>query len=223
MKPWKKYLIEFVVIVIGILTAIQLENWNQDRKDRAKEKLLLSELHNEFKKNKSQFQNVIRKHSFALYHTQKILNMMPIKINETSLDTLTKSLKNILGGSTFNPSDGTIRSIISSSSIDLISNPELRLLIVSWEDQKSDYIEAENYAMDNLLKELVPYIMTQFGRHTDLSDPRIALNELKSIRFEAMIQTRKIYLNAIIDDSSGERHDIEKTIDDIIRLTKDAE
>ena len=44
MKPWKKYLIEFVVIVVGILTAISLENWNQERIQKNDEIELVEQL-----------------------------------------------------------------------------------------------------------------------------------------------------------------------------------
>ena len=57
-KPIKyfRYAIgEIVLVVIGILIALQVNNWNQKRIDRNKETIILKELHEEFKKNKVQF------------------------------------------------------------------------------------------------------------------------------------------------------------------------
>ena len=46
-KPWKymRYAIgEIVLVVIGILIALQINNWNENRKSNTKEKNLLIEL-----------------------------------------------------------------------------------------------------------------------------------------------------------------------------------
>lgn len=51
----KKYMLyalgEIFLVVIGILIALQINNWNENRKDRTKEKLVLQELITTLKKN----------------------------------------------------------------------------------------------------------------------------------------------------------------------------
>jgi len=44
--------------MIGILLALQVSNWNQDRKDRISERKLLDNIHKDFVQNKIQFDTV---------------------------------------------------------------------------------------------------------------------------------------------------------------------
>ena len=52
-----KYLLyaigEIALVVIGIVIALQINNWNEWRKDRIMESALLSQLHEEFTTNKT--------------------------------------------------------------------------------------------------------------------------------------------------------------------------
>ena len=46
---------EIILVVIGILIALQVNNWNEERRNRVKEKAILKELHKDFKKNLEEF------------------------------------------------------------------------------------------------------------------------------------------------------------------------
>ncbi len=50
-KYFKYAIGEIVLVVIGILIALQINNWNNNRNDRLKEKQLLINLRQEFKTN----------------------------------------------------------------------------------------------------------------------------------------------------------------------------
>lgn len=50
---------EIVLVVIGILIALQINNWNENRKDRIKEQKVLIELKTLFEENITQLENKI--------------------------------------------------------------------------------------------------------------------------------------------------------------------
>ncbi len=48
-KYFKYAIGEIILVVIGILIALQINNWNEKRKDVAKEQLILKQLQREYK------------------------------------------------------------------------------------------------------------------------------------------------------------------------------
>ena len=146
-----KYAIgEIILVMVGILLALQVSNWNQQRIAAQKEQLLLEALHDEFIKNKSQLEHVISIHEKALASTQYVISEFPIDPEAINLDTLNERMKYWGNWVTFNPSQGVIRSLVNTSSFELISDPELRALLVSWEDVLADYEEEEDISVKSL-------------------------------------------------------------------------
>ena len=217
MKDWKKYLIEFVVIVVGILTAIQLEDWNQDRKDRAKEKLLLRELHAEFLNNKAQFQNVIRAHKETLNSFDFFLSLASKSNSEIDRDSVNHHLFKLYYGYTFNPSQGIINSIINSSNIDLISDDELRKRIITWGDIIKDYQEEEEKSAELVTNLVIPY-QVKYLKGFTFTDHN--LNMFKRDEFQQIMFLRKGFAGQILNNDDQERKKVEDAINDIIRLTE---
>ncbi|MEO1033284.1 MAG: DUF6090 family protein [Bacteroidota bacterium] len=74
-----KYAIgEILLVVLGILIALQINNWNEKRISKAKEQLLLKELHLEFRDNKAQLDTVVYYHRRALRSAEKIIDRFPL-------------------------------------------------------------------------------------------------------------------------------------------------
>ena len=66
-NKFSKYMLyaigEIILVVIGILIALQINNWNEGRKDRAKEQELLAQLRSEYQSNLDQLnQKKLHKH-----------------------------------------------------------------------------------------------------------------------------------------------------------------
>jgi predicted negative regulator of RcsB-dependent stress response len=51
-KYFKYAIGEIILVVIGILIALQINNWNENRLEKIEEQSFLSNLHNEFSQNK---------------------------------------------------------------------------------------------------------------------------------------------------------------------------
>jgi hypothetical protein len=62
----KKYLLyavgEIFLVMIGILLALQVNNLNEERKNKALERAYLSDIHQDFLKNKNQFEERLKKY-----------------------------------------------------------------------------------------------------------------------------------------------------------------
>ena len=69
-----KYAIgEIVLVVIGILIALSINNWNENRLKSNKEKIVLSNIHKEFNENKVQLDTVLYWHKKNHYACSKII------------------------------------------------------------------------------------------------------------------------------------------------------
>lgn len=127
---WREYLIELIVIIVGILLAIALNEWNTNRKDRQKEKQVLQQIHEEFILNKEQLDHRVAFHQNTYKYCEKILDLCPIDINTVNLDSIQLYIFEIGKWETYNPTQGTIESLTNTSSFDIISDEKLRLLLI---------------------------------------------------------------------------------------------
>ena len=218
-KYFKYAIGEIVLVVIGILIALQINNWNVKRVNSLKERLLLNELHNEFIKNKAQLQEVVTAHKEAMKSTQYVIAQLPINPKTIDLDALHTNMWNWGRRYTFNPSQGVVKSLVNSSSFDIISNPELRKLLVSWEDVLTDYQEEEINAFNMLTEHMLPTILNNLS-WSSLKDKRFDTSYLASIEFENIFRLRELNLADILESQSGELKQITATIDQIIDLSK---
>lgn len=223
-KYFKYAIGEIVLVVIGILIALQINNWNTERIENQKEKLLLDELHNEFVQNKRQLDTAILIHSRTLKSINYIKNRLPLNLKSENLDSLSYHLYYTTYYYTYNPSKGIINAISNSAAFDVISNDELRKLIISWEDVLIDYQEEEINARDNFNNHLKPFIKEHmYYANTPnkmLSDSRIDLSFLETLAFDNFILDRYFDVSEIIENDAGELDVIIATIDKIIELSK---
>jgi Family of unknown function (DUF6090) len=224
-----KYLLyaigEIVLVVIGILIALSINNWNTNRIQKQKEHLLLSELNKEFKANKIQLDTVLSSHKRSMKSVEYLISRLPIKnIKTENLDSLSYHLWYLGTIYTFNPSGGVTNSIMNSSTIDIISNDELRQLIVSWNDVLLDYQEEEILARNNYHNHLKQFEQKHFNYNQNyknwLNDSRIDLSILQSLEFDNYVQDRYFDLLNILNSDYGELEAIITTIDKIIELSE---
>ena len=227
-KYFKYAIGEIILVMIGILLALQVNNWNQQRIATQKEQLLLQALHNEFIENQSQFENVIARHELAMASTQYVIAQFPIDPKRINLNTFKEKMKNWGRWYSFNPSQGVIRSLVNTSSFELISNTELRRLLVSWEDVLADYREEEDLAIKDNYAFLFTEITQTLGWNQDYEDERVDKNFLSTLQFETIFYRREDHLKSIlglqqIDIGSGQISELERikiTINRIIELSK---
>ena len=223
----KKYLInslgEVVLIVVGILLALQIDNWKQQSDDRATERLLMSELNKEFLANKKQWDTTIYYHRNGLRSAEFLDSQLPIKLEEVNLDSIAYHTYQLTWVFTFNPSNGVARSILNNSTFQVITNDELRQLLITWNDVLEDYQEEEIRAFNNYENQLKPFLKRNVLFTDDLDqalgDPRVDLSFLESLEFDNFVMDRYLDLDEILNNVTGELELIENTINRIIELS----
>jgi hypothetical protein len=220
-KYFKYAIGEIVLVVIGILIALQINNWNENRLNSNKETAILANIHNEFLKNKIQLDTVVKQHKKVHDYCSKVIKLFPIKSKPepATLDTLTIYMWDTYGGMTFDPSNSSIDALTNTSSFDIIKNEKLRNLLISWNDLIEDYREEELYSKKYLWEQYDPYMSKHFDWDFNFKDDRNNFEALQTLEFEYYIKSRFDLIDQILV-SSGELQIVQKTLDEIIELSK---
>ena len=121
-----KYAIgEIILVVIGILIALSINNWNENRKERNKEinylKNLKVDLENE----------ILNSEEFVAYHFRKvqacsklISEGAPTNIKEVQV--YTDTYETVFGWKDFVPNNNTFKELLSSGNLSLIKNDSIK-------------------------------------------------------------------------------------------------
>ena len=230
LKNYLTYAIgEILLVMIGILLALQVNNWNTNRINQQLEKKILKQLHSEFQQNKFNFEKVTSLRLSNLESCNRIIEMFPIDLEKLNLDSLSWYLKHTGYRGTFNPSNGAINALVSSSSFDIISNEQLRSILIQWKDLVADYLEDEAITDYHLVNYWDPYMNTSLLQRLDqkpkietIYDKRTDLSFLTAIEFENLVIRRKLNLRRIVSpgDEVSELEMIKNAIDTILELSK---
>jgi len=149
-----KYAIgEIVLVVIGILIALQVNTWNEQNKTKIKEHQDLVKLKEEFDYNYEMLDYVLgtKKKSLDAWKTW----IMKI-VNKEYSDL--KSLKRLdASATTFIPIVSTYEKLIYTGNIDNIKSDSLRKLLALWPTNIAEYKEDEEFHGKFIRERLYPY------------------------------------------------------------------
>ncbi|PTM11591.1 MAG: hypothetical protein DA407_01190 [Bacteroidetes bacterium] len=165
-KYFKYAIGEIILVVIGILIAIQLNEWRLDSSNSKQKQIVLKALQLEFEANLKQIDTV-------LFYMGKVKEYYPLANNMIKnpegnyLDQdISIAIVNLSYTWTFNPSNGALRSAISSSQIHLLENNRLIELLFSWEDVVKDSEEEANRLREHQYDSY--YKLAQYVRVSDI-------------------------------------------------------
>ena len=212
-----KYAIgEILLVVIGILIALYINNWNEGRKDRQKEKAILKELNKDFTKNLRQFNRVKEVYFSSLEASLKFKYF----INQPDLiavkDSIGKYYYRGFNGVSYNPSNGVVESLIASGEYQLISNDTLRNYLISWKDVLEDYLEEERY-FGRLWPEKIEPLLIEEGDFTNLENPK-NFRLITTPKFRNLTERHIFLLRNVV--TSIKEEPLDYYLNEIVRLSK---
>ena len=202
-KPLKyiRYAIgEIVLVVIGILIALSINNWTGNRKNLAKKEMQLKALKIQFNSNLAQLNEVIYYDDLVLRSTKKLLELNPENSIEMTNDSLRFWLQYSSYRWTFNPINGALRSAISSGEIHLIESDSLVDLLFGWQDVVADTKEEEERCVAAVIASQP--IIEKHVRKLDYKS--VYLPELGKSRFLTNYQS--LLQDPLFEDFLGERY-----------------
>ncbi len=147
-NKFSKYLIyaigEIILVVFGILIALQVNNWNENRAKFKEQNVILTNLNLELNNNLTNLNTAIKFSETYINSSENLLlSMNNLTINTYKGEKLDSLLANF-GYSKWKRSNINIKSIESSGSLNSVENNDLKKLIYDWMSQIEDLEILEN-------------------------------------------------------------------------------
>lgn len=229
-----KYLLyalgEIILVVIGILIALQINNWNNESANKRDEQRIVKNLNLEFKKNKISVQEYIKHHNNILSSAKDIMNLIgePKEVlNKHNLDSL---LSEALDYRIYKPSQTVVLDIISSGKLNLISSDSLRLQLFEWssklEENQEDYLTMDEIIQDLVLPYLIKnasmknidnYGVLQWNKKTKLNHDYY--NMFQDIEFENVMDNQSWTILNYINALEGLQNIMDRIIEETNKKT----
>jgi hypothetical protein len=192
----KKYLSyalgEILLVVVGILLAMQVDNWNQNRLENIKEVKALNDLYEEFELNRKRIEEKQNKRINIIPHFDTYVTA--IASGNANYDSFSKFHTQEFASGMTNPSHGVIDALISSGELTLISNDSLKYLIADWKDQASNLKENELILWNTVLEYVDFY-------HKYVSVPTAVWGEDSALQYKGfkILQSQIEYKNKLLN------------------------
>ncbi|GMN10036.1 hypothetical protein MTsPCn9_15490 [Croceitalea sp. MTPC9] len=163
MGKYFKYAIgEILLVVIGILLALQINTWNQQRIEDRTEVELLTALKDEFQNNLKDLEESISinaKATQACLDLTYIIRTDSLSQKSERVDALLIAIGNFYS---FDAITGVSSEIVNSGKVSILKNKELQVQLGNWLTLIVDCEEDILFRSDNYSMNLMPFLMKRF-------------------------------------------------------------
>ena len=163
-SKYLKYAIgEIFLVVIGILIALQINNWNEDRIVRLEEQKILKQLKNEYQQNLAQLDEKIYMRDKMTLASAGLLNYIDHP-EEYIKDSLLYYMFRLTQEPTFDPIQNDL---VVSGKLRIIKNDSLAMMLSNWTSDAYQVQELERSWQEIRRDFILPLFMTKdFARST---------------------------------------------------------
>jgi hypothetical protein len=218
---------EILLVVIGILIALQINTWNQNRLANIEERTILKNLHTEFLLNKETLKDALAENSNSFNIGKTLFNLIGKERAEIEKHNIDSLLFNSIETGSFRPSENTISDLLQSGRLQLLNNTNLKDLLHQWARVLKEYDNARDRAEIKVDDELVPYLSKHYSMRDIDMYGRLAWRTKTLLKIDKLQIFEDIEFENILDDflyrSSSSRNgldELEKVISVIIKETE---
>ncbi|HIN97744.1 MAG TPA: hypothetical protein EYN07_00750 [Flavobacteriaceae bacterium] len=177
-------------MVIGILIALQINNWNEDKKSRKEQQKILIELKDEFKSNQDALRIIKEQHKFVMLKAEELSQMM--SPNPKVVET--EKLDSIMYAMVFLPEFNAVNRLTMSDRITLLDDA-LKNDIAFWKSKYDEYKYSIKITYNLYMDYIYPFVSENY--------------QLKNIK-SSMFETDKSYFEnetmTILSNPAFENH-----------------
>lgn len=160
MKYIKYAFGEIFLVVVGILIALQINNWNVVRIEKNNEQKILRDLKVEFEENLKDA-NRVRNGNMGIFRAMVRIqeNFVTQNYNSKEMDSL---MYYVFDWFDYTPKPGASNNLINSGNLNLIQNTELRNLLTIWSGVESELEDDELLAINYSQNIIIPFLAKNY-------------------------------------------------------------
>jgi hypothetical protein len=158
---------EIILVVIGILIALQVNNLNEQRKEKKEELKILKILKTEYSYNRTELDRSIGKAERMKEHSDTLLKIFAGKMDKKDFNTIQHLMLRLGAYPTFDPSNGALNDLIGSGKLKVIRNDSLRFRLSQWSGMLQDVKEDEERLMGFGDQYIIPIELELFSLSPD--------------------------------------------------------
>jgi len=160
---WPAYLIEVIVIILGISITLGLESWRDENKEKGLEKIYLSNLAADLDADQKSLQIAGSRTEDLVKHGEAILQFISNPAaNKITPHQLNSDIRSILGRPKFVIHDATFSDLKSSGNLHLISDLDLKNGLFAYYNQAQIIKETQDAEQEATITLSGPYFLKRF-------------------------------------------------------------
>ena len=203
-KYFKYAIGEIILVVIGILIALSINNWNEARKSSAFEKEILTQVQANLVKDKLTLEEISSNFQKAINSSNKILESA---WSQQDIDSLQFWLADVIQFDRFQPLTNAYE-VLKSKGLDQVKNKELRFLLGTYyDDEAKRSVNAIGDIEETFKTEWIPIMRNDFD---DVKFKTYAIPKDIKLFTEESIAKNIIKINR--DNFGGGKNSIDLTI-----------
>lgn len=196
-KPLKyiRYAIgEIVLVVIGILIALSVSNWNDNRKLRNQELLLLNNLKMEMQNNLFLIENYLETKEKRIKDANVLLSFTDPDYIQKKEDSLARKFISIFNLDNYKAEIMVLNAAKNSNSIKLIRNQQIKTNLAKWEQSLKSQMQFVDFGNEHFSNSLIPIISNYYPLKNipyDAGNGNIQELSKHNNEFEKMFRSRE--------------------------------
>lgn len=132
---YKYFFSELFIVVVGILIALSLNSWREYNANKSREQFYLKSLKTDFEQSLASLNEIYYQNQNSYSAVKNVLEVIGEgDFNLTSDSSKSLLSNNLFGFNRFVPASGTYKEIISTGSLQILNDDQLRIALSSWDD-----------------------------------------------------------------------------------------
>jgi hypothetical protein len=164
-QKWPEYLLEVLVLIIGIYGAFALEKWNEDRKERKLEHKYLKSLLIDLNRDLESLENLKKVRQISNESAWTLLNTESISASYAAQSEWSDHMINIGFWYEFVPNDNTFKELSNSGNLSLFQNDSVKIGLLNLEAFNDQIIAAR----DHMRREFDQYLYDEMVNYDEFA------------------------------------------------------